>query len=230
MSAIWRVDCTDNKNFQSDYNVALVKIKGDDGEIKALSKELDAVQTAMHKDIGLMAGGAVAVLGGIALIVVGAVAELETAGASTVLIGAGVLVVSGGAIAGTLGMSDYDKQITAQKQIQEQLATDKQEMTGLKIAKGQLDGFVSAVSSAITATQALVEGWQALGADLSETIDAIDRVDPSITPDFIVAELNAANSDWQVALDQAKHLQANGQVPHKVYKDLQDAFKGTRKG
>jgi DNA repair exonuclease SbcCD ATPase subunit len=215
----------DNQNFLSDCNTAEVKIAGDDGEIKALSKQLDAIQDGMNKDIGLMAGGAVAIVVGIGMVFVGVVAEIPSAGLSTALIGGGVLVVSGGAIMETFGATDYSKLIEQQKEVNEKLAKDKQQLTSLKAIKGQLSGFLLALESAITAAEALMVAWQTLGADLNEVISAIDRVDPSISSDFIVDELGTAKSDWEVALDQAKKLQANGKLPIKVYDNLQDAFK-----
>ena len=216
---------TDNQNFQGDYNLALVKIVGKDGEIQALSDRLDAVQSAMHKDIGLMAGGAVAIVGGIVLMVVGIALEIPTAGVSTALVGGGFFLVAGGAIAETLGASDYTQQIKNQKTLTEQLETDKKGMTSLKNVKGILDNFLKAIGDAITAAEVLVAAWNALGADMAIVINAIDRVNPSISSDYVVAQLDSANKDWLVALDKAKQLQPNGQVPVKYYKNLLDAFK-----
>ena len=218
----------DNQNLQADYKVAEVKIAGDDGEIKSLGDQLDAVHAAMHKDIGFMAGGAVAIVAGVALMVVGIALEIPTAGVSTALVGGGILLLAGGAVLETLGASDYVKQMKLQKTINEQLAKDKQEMTSLKSIKNTIDNFLNALGSAIQAAQVLVASWNALALDLSNVISAIDRVDPTITSSFIVAELDAANKDWAVALDKAKQLQPNGHVPIKVYKDLQNAFKDAK--
>ena len=214
----------DNRNFQGDYNLALVKIVGKDGEIQALSDQLDAVQAAMHKDIGLMAGGAVAIVAGVVLMVVGIALEIPTAGVSTALVGGGFFLLAGGALIETLGASDYTKQIENQRALTEKLETDKKGMTSLKNVKGILDNFLKSIGNAIDAAQALVGAWNALGADLRIVIDAIDRVDPSISSDFIVAQLEAANSDWKVALNKAEDLQPDGQLPVKFYKNLKEAF------
>ena len=62
---------SDNRNFEKDYNLAMVKIEGDKGKIKGFGKlQLDAIQDAMNKDIHLMAGGAVVKISGVPTIIV----------------------------------------------------------------------------------------------------------------------------------------------------------------
>lgn len=222
---------TDYRNFEDDVNEAKVKIGGDDGELKSLNDELKTIHSAMKKDIGLMAGGAIATVGGIVMIVIGAIASVPTGGVATViLIGGGVAVVSAGVVMETLGATDYSNQVEEQKRVQEKIKRDNQEILALNGAEGQLNGFESAISDALSATRVLVKSWQTLGSDLKEVIEAIDRVDPSVSGDFIEAELKTANSDWKVALDSAKQLQSNGKVSTKLYSDLQEAFKEMRKG
>lgn len=215
----------DYQNFQSDVNQAAVKIEGNSGELKSLSDELDAISDAMHKDVGLMAGGAATIVAGVVMIVVGALAEIPSGGTTTALIGGGVLIVSSGVIMETLGSTDYSQQIDKQKNVQEQLEGDKIELVGLKTTKNQVTGFVEHLANAITAATSLKEAWQTLDADLEELITAIKDVDPNIPATWLLDELNRAKLDWQVALDQAKKLQPDGKVPTKLYKNVQDAFK-----
>jgi len=216
---------TDYENFQSDVNQAAKKIEGDSGEIKALSDQLDAIHDTMHKDIGLMVGGGLAILGGGLMIAVGAFTEIVTGGASTALIGAGCLVFLGGVAMETAGALDYSNEIDQQKKVQEKLAGDKIELAGLKTTKTQVTGFVRSLESAITAATNLNAAWQALDADLEELITAIKDVDPNIPPTWLLDELNRAKLDWKDALEQAKKLQPDGKVPTKWYRNLQDAFK-----
>lgn len=216
---------TDYQNFQSDVNQAAVKIEGDSGELKALNDELDAIHAAMHKDIGLMAGGAVPIAIGVVMIVVGAIGEIPSGGTTTALIGGGVLLVSSGVIMETIGSTDYSQQIDKQKNVQEELEGDEIELTGLKTTKQQVTGFVDGLTNAITAATNLKAAWQTLDVDLEELITAIKDVDPNIPATWLLDELNRAKLDWQVALDQAKMLQPDGKVPTKLYKKVQDAFK-----
>ena len=215
----------DSQNFQSDANQAAIKIAGDNGELKALNKELDAIHDAMHRDIGLMAGGATSIVIGSLLIVVGALTEIPSGGLSTALIGGGVLVVSSGVIMETMGSLNYSQQIDLEKHVHEQLEGDEVELIGLKTTKQQVTGFVDGLANAITAATSLKAAWQTLDADLEELITTIKDVDPSIPSTWLVDELNRAKLDWQVALDQAKKLQPDGKVPTKVYKNVQDVFK-----
>ncbi|XP_020614246.1 uncharacterized protein LOC110052457 [Orbicella faveolata] len=216
---------TDYQNLQSDVNQAAVKIEGDSGELKALNDKLDAIHTAMHKDIGLMVGGAVTIVTGVVMIVVGAVTEIPSGGISTALIGGGVLVVSSGVMMETIGSTDYNQQIDKQKTVQEELKGDEIELTGVKTTKHQVTGFVDGLKNAIIAATSLKAAWQTLDADLEELITAIKDVDPNIPATWLLDELNRAKLDWQVALDQAKMLQPDGKVPTKLYKKVQDAFK-----
>lgn len=216
---------SDFQHFESDVNQAAVKIEGSSGELKMLNKQLEVIKKAMQKDIDLMASGAVTVLAGVALIVFGALSEIPSGGVSTALIGGGVLVVSGGAIMETLGSTDYSSQIDLQKQVQEQLAGEKIELTGLKIVHLQVSGFVHGLEDAIAATTSLKAAWQLLDADLEELITAIKDVDPDVSRNWLMDELNRAKLDWQFALDQAKKLQPDGKVPTKLFKNVQEAFK-----
>lgn len=215
---------TDYQNFESDVNTAAVKIEGDSGEIKSLSDQLDAISDAMDKDIGMMAGGAVTIVAGVAMIVFGAISEIPSGGMSTALIGGGVLVVSAGAVMETFGSADYSKQIDKQKSVKEKLAGIKIELVGLKGTKGQISNFVKALGNAIAAASSLQAAWGALDADLEELITALKDVNPD-DGSWVLDELDRAKKDWADALDQAKKLQPDGKVPTKLYKNLQDAFK-----
>lgn len=215
---------TDYQNFESDANMAAVKIEGESGEIKSLSDQLDAISDTMHKDIGLMAGGAVSIVGGMAMIVFGVISEIPSGGTSTALIGGGVLVVSAGTVMDTLGSQDYIQQIQNQKSVSERLVGIKIELIGLKGTKGQISNFVKALESVITAASSLQAAWGALDADLQVLITALKDVNPD-DGSWVLDELERAKKDWADALDQAKKLQPDGKVPTKLYKNLQDAFK-----
>ena len=214
----------DDKNFTKDAQIAAVKIAGSSGEIQAIGKAIDAINDAMHRDIGLMAGGAVTMFAAVAVIVFGVVSEIPSGGASTVLIGGGILAFLGGGAMETAGAVDYSKEIGKLKKETEKLAEDKQQLAALKTTKKQVTGFVQGLQSAMTAAKALRNGWQGLNADLQEVITAVDSADPDVGP-WLLGELERAKRDWNDALEQAKHLQPDGKVPTKYYKDLQDAFK-----
>lgn len=221
---------TDGRNFAADYQTAQTKIAGEKGAIKALQDKLDAIHSAMQKDIGLMAGGAAAIVGGSLMIAVGVMAEIPSGGASTALIIGGGAIAASGAVMEGIGASDYTKQIDKQSDTIKVLEKDKMDVVSMSNIKNQINGFQTAISSALAAVTSLLKGWQDLEADLKEVIDAIVDVDPTITPDWIVAELDTAKKNWAVALDQAKKMQSSGLVPVKAFKDLKDAFKTKPQG
>ena len=216
---------TDFQHFESDVNQAAEKIEGDSGELKSLSAKLDAIHKEMKKDISRMAEGAIAVAAGVALIVFGALFEIPSGGASTALIGGGVLIFEAGVLTETFGSTDYSREIEKQKQVEEQIAREKIELVGLKTAKHQVLGFVHGLNDAMAAVTSLRDAWQTLDADLEELITAIKNVDPDIPPNWLLDELKSAKLDWQDALDKATQLQPDGKVPTKFFENVQDAFK-----
>ena len=221
---------TDYQNFAHDAENAEAKIDGSSGKIKALKDEIDAINKAMNKDIGLMAGGAVLITAGVAAIVIGVVAEIPTAGVSTALVGGGMLGIAGGALLETFGAVDYSDKIDLLKDVTEMKSKEEAELAALRYTDSHLLSFNKAISSAKTATEALREGWLNLASTLSEVIQAIEKAaDPKLSGEFTVAELQTANKDWKDALQLAKQLQPSGKVPIQVYKDVQDAFKSLKK-
>ena len=219
---------SDFQNFLSDVNTADAKILGDSGELSTLKKEIEADNDALDKDIGLMAGGAVAIALGTVLIIAGAFAEIPTCGGSTPLVVGGVVTLMSGAGMEIAGSVDFTKKVDQMKQLSEKLNDIQAELLGLQTTKMQVAGFMKALSSSITAATDLKAGWQALDADLQELIIAINDVHPGLTTDWLLDELKRAKLDWKEALEQAKRLQPDGKIPVKYYNDIKDAFKNLK--
>lgn len=201
----------DARNFASDFTTAESTLAGKDGQIAALGKQIDAIHDAMNTDLTMIAAGSVtAVVGGL-MIVVGALAEIPSGGASTALIVGGIVVVGAGAGVAIAGGVDYSKQtsdlgtaITQQTTLQQQYAATKQ-------VNSTVQNLSSQASAALTAAGALLKGWQTLGAQFVEFQSALDRSQPDLGF-FLMAQLNAAKKDWDDLGAYATKLLAFGQL------------------
>ena len=104
----------------------------DDGAIKKISDEIDSVNSQLNIYIGVMSGGAVSIIGGITMIFVSSFATFETAGISSGLIVAGSGLLVGGIGAEVTGGVEYSRAVKRKKELQEELATDKQGIAAIK--------------------------------------------------------------------------------------------------
>jgi non-hemolytic enterotoxin B/C len=186
---------TDYQNFLTDYNTAQTKIMGDGGEISQLNDQLQADQDAMNKDNSMIAGGCVmGVVGGL-MIAVGALAEIETAGASTALIVGGVVVAAGGGVLIGEGTKDLIAKQNDYRDVSEQITTINNSIAALTTVKGQLDSFNNELANAIAAVGNVDKAWQTIGdsfTDLSTQLTS--HIDT--TSVFLVSEVTQAGSEW----------------------------------
>jgi non-hemolytic enterotoxin B/C len=202
---------TDARAFGADFNTAEATLAGKDGQIAALGKQIDAIHSAMDKDLTMIAAGSVAAVVGGLMIAVGVLAEIETAGASTALVVGGLAVVGAGAGVAIAGGVDYAKQssalgtaITTKTNLQQQYAATK-----------QINNIVQSLSAqateAVTAVGSLMSGWQTLGQEFIEFQAALTSATPNLGF-FLVAQLNAAKADWDDVATQARKLLDYGSI------------------
>jgi non-hemolytic enterotoxin B/C len=201
----------DARNFASDFQTAEATLAGKDGQIAALGKQIDAIHEAMNKDLTMIAAGSVAAVVGGLMIAVGALAEIETAGASTALIIGGLAVVGAGAGVAIAGGVDYSKQTSALGTAITQKTTLQQQYAATKQVNSTVQNLSSQASAALTAAGALLKGWQTLGAQFVEFQGALDRSQPDLGF-FLMAQLNAAKKDWDDLGAYATKLLAFGQL------------------
>lgn len=202
----------DARNFASDFTTAEVALAGKDGQIAALGKQIDAINSAMSKDLTMIAAGSTAAVVGGLMIAVGALAEIATAGVSTALIVGGLVVVGAGAGVAIAGGVDYAKQtsalstaITTKTKLQQQYSATKNVNTIVQNLSGQ-------ASAAVQAAGSLLAGWQTLEQDFIVFQSALT----SATPDlgyFLIAQLNAAKADWDDVGNHARKLLDYGSLP-----------------
>ncbi|WP_397452874.1 HBL/NHE enterotoxin family protein [Pseudomonas sp. NA-150] len=195
----------DARNFNTDFNTAQSVLAGKDGQIAALGKQIDAINSAMSKDLTMIAAGSTAAVVGGLMIAVGALAEIATAGVSTALIVGGLVVVGAGAGVAIAGGVDYAKQTSALGDAISKKTTLQQQYAATKQVNSIVQGLSDQSSAAVKAAGALLAGWQTLGQDFMQFQTALN----SSTPDlgfFLIAQLNAAKADWDDVAAQARKL------------------------
>ncbi len=213
MNAFLPLIQTDERNLTTDSNNVGIALGGEQGEIANLQNEINAYNSAMSKDMAIIAAGATAdVVGGL-MIVVGVLAEIETAGVSTALVVGGIAVIAGGTTAMGVAGSDYTSTKNAYNAAVAELAQDQQVLASTQQAAATITSLTTAISQGIAAVESLQKGWNSLNADFGQVISALETADdPSLGP-WLTSLLTAANSDWADTLALAKSIQQYGTLP-----------------
>ena len=157
---------TDTRNFSEIVKNLNSAVNGDNGVMASIDNELATIQNGIDDAIGGIVMSSLSVVGGVIMIVVGAVAEFEKAGTSTALIigGIGFLAAGvGGEVAAGItlaNMNDEKAKLLAKK------ATLKEEV---KLALGQSNAYTSfknQADDALDASKDMSSAWAFLGDDL----------------------------------------------------------------
>ncbi|HEX9964670.1 MAG TPA: HBL/NHE enterotoxin family protein [Allosphingosinicella sp.] len=205
---------SDFSSFQSDLSAVQTQLTADSpdtGSIAQLTKKCEADQTAMSKDLAMIAGGATGMVVGGLMIAVGALAEIETAGASTALILAGGVMVAGGAVMTGMAGSHYHNLLNDYHDDMVKLAAAKAELTLLIHVKGQLTALDEQIDPAVKALNSLQASWQLLGTEFQTLLGQVNGTD--INGPFLQQQLVAAQTDWSDLATQAAKVQSMIQPP-----------------
>lgn len=204
----WRTSLeTDAGKFTTEANKAIDEITSNKGEISQLEKTDKSLQTAINKDIAMVAGGAVMdVVGGL-MIAVGAVGDFVTAGTSTPLVVAGLAVVAGGStmmgIAGHNMHDDINKLASNKAEIKKL----HQDVTVLNTVDGQLSGFHQGAIAAVAGAENLANSLSDVNSGFEAYLSELNsgNFDPSNY--FLSSALKSAKGDWDNAANDVKNLQ-----------------------
>lgn len=216
----------DHDIFTKQAAAATKVLEGADGQLEKISGEIDTINSQLNVYIGVMSGGAVGIVGGIVMILVGSFAAIETAGISTGLVVAGAGLLVGGIGAEITGGVEYGLAVEKKKELQESLAADKQGIGILKHINGLLDGFVNQMDSAIKSAGVLRQQWTLLSDNLDQVIADLDKNPGSLG---LVAMLKTAKGDWENALDLARRMQPRGSIPVKDVANIMDVIHASQK-
>lgn len=211
----------DHISFNKDVATATKIVEGNLGEVETITKQIDEINAQLHKMIGVMAGGAVGIVGGVVLVVVGSVATIETQGVASGLILAGVGTLVGGIGSEITGGVEFSLAVEREKELQIKLADDKKEIGILKHIQSLLDGFVAQLDNATRSIGVLLQQWKLLSEDLAQVIAALESSAGSLG---LKTMLSKAKADWEEALDLARKIQPSGKMPIKSVNNLLDVI------
>jgi|GEM_PF-6785483 len=218
--SLFRTDLeSDNRNFQTIVADADKIYAGSEGEIATTRKNIDAITSAIDKDIGLIAGGAVAIVGGIVMIGVGAVGSVVTGGAAVKLIVAGVITtVTGVAMVTAASIDlqnkqrDYGKALQKMKQLED-------EMAALENTKNQFASLKDNNTNAHTAVENMRKAWITINNNFQELESSVNIINPE-RRFMLVNKLKATQKNFDDLKQQAVNAQNNGSLEVKVDSEL----------
>lgn len=220
----------DYATFLTDFNTANRVLGGDQGAIARLTDKIAAEHEAMSKDLAMIGGGAAMMVVGILIIAVGALLEFETAGATTLVVGAGIAVVAGGAAMTGVAGKDYDDKLAQIAVDEAALANDQAEITLLHGVGTQLNSLNRGLARAQGALGNLVTAWEELDNGLKAVVDdlqdpedylaSVRKTQPQATPATVAlivqAEIETAGQDWASAVKLAQSYLEKGRNIQQV--------------
>ena len=166
---------TDAASFQTSVTNLNAAVNGDNGVLASDNKELATIQGDIDGAIAGIVTSGLAILGGVFLICVGAIADFVTAGTTTpaVVGGIGIVVAGvGGEIASAIALANLNNQ-------KGKLLTQEARLTAeVKLATAVSSGYQSLlgqVKGAVDAAQAMENAWGFLSSDLGSMISDLQQ-------------------------------------------------------
>lgn len=177
--ALFRTDLeSDNRNFQAIVTDADRIYAGSEGELQMTRKNIDALSSAIDKDIGIIAGGAVATVGGIVMIGVGAIGTVVTGGAAAKLIVAGVFTTLTGVAMITAASIDLKNKQRDYGEALQKIKQLEDEMAALENAKNQFTSLKNNNDNAHTAVEGMRKTWITLNNNFQELENLVNIINP----------------------------------------------------
>ena len=208
---------SDGRNFTADQQTAERDILGDNGTLANLNEDLKTYQSNRGKAIGEIAGGSAMELVGGLMVVVGAVAEIATFGASTALVVGGLAVAGGGVALTVIGAKTLKQAESDITDTMKQINQINESVTALTHVDGQIKDLLSAVTTALESVRAMEKGWQVLSADFSELMQDVADTEKV---NWVRPKLNATGLAWTKMQTDATMLQTYGKLDVQVSTDV----------
>jgi non-hemolytic enterotoxin B/C len=206
---------SDNRNFQDIVADADRIYAGSEGEIETTRQTITAITKAIDKDIGLIAGGAVAIVGGIVMIGIGAVGSVVTGGAAAKLIVVGVITTVTGVAMVAAASVDLQNKQRDYSQALEKLKQLENEMAALENAKNQFTSLKDNNTNAHTAIENMRQAWITINNNFQGLEDSVNIINPE-RRFMLVNKLKAAQKNFDDLKQQAVNSQKNGSLEVKL--------------
>lgn len=196
----------DNRNFQEIITQSASIYEGNQGELTTTRNIADAAQTAINKDIAIIAGGAVGIVAGIVTIGVGAIGTIFTGGAAAKVVAVGVVLTIGGVAAVTVASLDLEKKKKEYAAALIKIATLEAELAALQNTKTNFTGLRDSNDKAHDAVDGMRTGWINIKNNFNELAKSVDDIDLDeniafLLPSSVEATKNTFNSLKAIALD-----------------------------
>ncbi|WP_128894856.1 HBL/NHE enterotoxin family protein [Longirhabdus pacifica] len=205
----------DHANFKSDSEEAEQLLNDEEGTIQALQDQIESINNDLQTNFEVIAGGAVSVVSGVALVVVGT--SLFLAGgnpSSPAIIIGGVTAIAGGSIA--IGYAT-DQVIQLKNELKDAtvaLTSAEYNAASLALLQAQVDNFVYGTDDAITALNGLEQTWLQVSNGFAQFIDDVNNgVD--VDSQFLKEQLTEAKQNWDDLAEKANHITSFGQMNYE---------------
>lgn len=166
----------DGVAFQSIKQEADLKYNSNTGEMKLLKDAMTVLEESISTYNAIIAGGAIATVVGVLVIAVGVVLELPSAGASSVIVGAGTVITAGGGTA--IGLATKNRDAASKDLMEKALRYNVLEQTCalLQTVGGQLSTLITGNIESVNAVQAMAVAYDIIGINLKGIIDNVDAL------------------------------------------------------
>lgn len=209
----------DYNNFQTIIDKAKTIYSGSGGKIEVINRNIEAIKSAIDKNIGIIASGAIAIVTGITTIVVGAVGTVFTGGTTVKMIVAGIIFTGGGIAATAVASKNLvEKQKDYGSALQE-LANIKGEVAALKNVEDNFSGLQDKNKNASQAVESMINGWTVLYNNFNELENSVNKLDTN-KRNLLVNRLTATKNNFDNLSLQAQNMQKNSILKVQVTTDI----------
>jgi hypothetical protein len=213
------VDCRD---FRDDLGKDFAAFQADSGRLDALiaanpdiQSQIDALNANRKTLIGKVVIDVLSLVGGIILIIVGAVATFATDGLAVglVLMGATLVATGGGnLVPDAIGLADLEKQygVLLKKQ-----AEQSAESAALLHTKTILTNFVTKAGDAQQAISNIITGWEEIANEIDRVAAALNGAKDDALAGLsarIMTDLKTAKDEWTHLVDYTTALQTRSKL------------------
>ncbi|MFZ0219316.1 MAG: HBL/NHE enterotoxin family protein [Candidatus Aquirickettsiella sp.] len=209
----------DNRNFQDIIADAQRIYSGSGGEIEIINQNITGLKSAIDTDIGIIAGGSIAVVGGIVMIGVGAIGSVFTGGAAVKLIVAGVITTVGGVAAIAVAAKDLVEKQKSYGIALQNLARLEGEMAALKNVEDHFTGLEGKNEKANKAVESMRQGWIILHNNFNELEHSATKIDTDKRV-LLVNRLKATQKNFDNLNVQAQNMQKNSILKVEVSSEV----------
>ncbi|MDB9486439.1 HBL/NHE enterotoxin family protein [Dolichospermum circinale CS-537/01] len=188
-----------------------ILIDGEQGMLEEYNKQLKTIENSIVEMSLLIAGGAIAILGGAFLIAVGSISSFVTAGTSLKIAAGGFALLVSGVAATTGGAISLAGLLDQKSKLVNSINTVKQQT---KVAREYVTTFgdlSTGATNSVKAAQQMINGWNLLAADLKSLYDLLKETS-SADDIFLAQEIFAPSIDEQMNSIVAKTNIINQQM------------------